>query len=721
MKLNFAVLYLFLLIFSISCFASEPTIWTVDTRAEVIKGDARGVSISDTGSIVLAPKLTEVYNTGQSYVWSSAADTQGNVYLGTGNDGKIFKIDAAGKGSLFYDSNELDVSALAIGKDGALYAGTSPDGKVYRIGQDGKADVYFDPQDKYIWSLAVMADGSLAVGTGENGKLYKVRTAGAAPESSLMFDSSETHIISLAADDKGNLYAGTDSNGIVLKFGPDGKAFALLDVPLREIHDLSIGNDGSVYALALSDSASSGTATTTVTATTVTVNAPAGATTATDDASAAPRSRNDLTNVKSAVFRITPDGGNETLWSSTTVTGFSVQATKDGFLLGTSDKGRVYSVTNEGRETLLVQSNEGQISTLFVGGPTSAFATSSNQGKLYRFSDPDSLVPKNPEGTYESSIRDAKTTATWGRIWWTGQGNIEIQTRTGNTEKPDETWSAWSAAQTNNKGGQIASPKARYMQWRATLRGAAVLNDLSVSYLAKNIAPEVLSISVLPPNVGLAPNMAQPTDPAVEASGIDPADLGIVQAGAPPPRRFYQRGARSFQWTAEDRNSDKLEYGIYYREVGEANFHLLKDGARDTFYTLDGLALPDGRYVFKIVASDGPSNPASEALSGDRTSEPVDINNTPPVVQAAGTPQVTGDRARIVFQASETSGIIERAEYTVDGATWKPVYSDDGISDSASEKYTLDIPLKAPGEYVVALRVFDQNGNAGSARVIVKK
>ncbi len=264
MKIKFAGKFfstLFIsIVFSIVAFAGEPTIWTVDSRAEILKGDARGVSISDTGAIVPAPKLTEVFSTGQSYVWSSAADAQGNIYLGTGNDGKVFKVDAAGKGALFYDANELDVSALAVGKDGAVYAGTSPDGKVYRIAADGKAEIYFDPADKYIWSLAVMADGSLAVGTGENGKLYKVKTANAKPEDSLLFDSSEAHIISLAADDRGNLYAGTDSSGIVLRFGPDGKPFALLDAPLREIHDLSIGTDGSVYVLALSDSASSSSA-----------------------------------------------------------------------------------------------------------------------------------------------------------------------------------------------------------------------------------------------------------------------------------------------------------------------------------------------------------------------------------------------------------------------------------------------------------------------------
>src|SRR5687768_7719158 len=176
--------------------AGQPALWETSGRVELLKGDARGVSISDTGVVMLAPKLTEVFNTQQTYVWSSAIDNQGNVYLGTGHDGKTFKITPSGTGSLLYDATELDVTALAVGRDGVLYAGTSPDGKVYRIGADGKADVYFDPGDKYIWSLAVMLDGSLAVGTGDNGKLYRVRSAGVSPESSLLANTNQTHVIS---------------------------------------------------------------------------------------------------------------------------------------------------------------------------------------------------------------------------------------------------------------------------------------------------------------------------------------------------------------------------------------------------------------------------------------------------------------------------------------------------------------------------------------------
>ncbi|HEX6625254.1 MAG TPA: hypothetical protein VF064_16190, partial [Pyrinomonadaceae bacterium] len=218
--------------------AGGPVVWETNTRAALLAGDARGVSVTDTGALMLAPRFAQLYDTEQAFVWSSAADSAGNVYLGTGHDGKIFRVGADGRGALLYDAAELDVTALAVGRDGALYAGTSPDGKVYRVGADGKAEVYFDPADKYIWSLAVLGDGSLAVGSGDTGKLYRVRSAGAKPEASLLIDTNETHIISLAADAQGNLIAGTDPGGLVLRVSPEGKAFALFDSPLREVHAL---------------------------------------------------------------------------------------------------------------------------------------------------------------------------------------------------------------------------------------------------------------------------------------------------------------------------------------------------------------------------------------------------------------------------------------------------------------------------------------------------
>jgi hypothetical protein len=716
--------------FSAHASAGQPVIWETNSRTELLKGDARGVSITETGVLMLAPNLAEVFNTEQAYIWSSAIDNQGTVYLGTGHDGKIYRVTADGRGSLLYDAPELDVTALAIGRDGALYAGTSPDGKVYRIGPDGNASVFFDPADKYIWSLAVMTDGSLAVGTGDNGKLYRVRSADAKPEASLLINTNQTHVMSLAVNSQGDLIAGTDPGGLVLRISPDGKAFALFDAQLREIHALASAPDGSIYALGLSDAASTSRPQTPTPPPPATPESSPTATvtiTAVDESGApvqaqppAPRSRTDITNARSAVFRISPDGGADVVWSSTTVTAFAIApALQPGsVLIGTADKGRIYSVTNDGRDTLLLQSSEGQISS-FLTRAGQVYAASSNQGKLFRFGA--ALVA---EGTYESPVRDAKLISAWGRVWWRGTGNVELQTRSGNGERPDSTWSEWSAAYRDPSGNQILSPRARFIQWRMTMRSnASAANtwaeDVSVAYLPRNVAPEILSISALPIGVALQQVVQMPVDPNVESSGLDPTQFGAV--AQVPPRRLFQRGARSFQWQAEDRNADTLEYAVYYRALNETTFRLLKDKLRENFYTIDGATLADGRYIIKITASDAPDNPVGQALFGERLSEPVDIDNTPPVLRTAGPPQFVGNALRVLFDAEDATGKIKKADLSVDGSPWTPIFPDDGIADNNREHYSVDVPGLPAGEHTVSLRVFDTSGNVGTLSVSARR
>lgn len=725
------LLSIFILLVTSAHAGSEPIIWETGSRAEILRGDASGISVTDTGAFMLAPRFSQLFDTQQAFIWSSAADAAGNVYLGTGHDGRIFRVTANGQGSLLYDAAELDVTALVVGRDGALYAGTSPDGKVYRITQDGQASVYFDPPDKYIWSLAVLRDGSLAVGTGDNGKLYRVRSAGARAEDALFVDTNETHVISLTVDSRGDLIAGTDPGGLVLRISPEGKAFALFDSSLREIHALAPAPDGSIYALALSEAASGARPATSVTTaaasgdssgtvtTSVTITGIEDSSSASTQGSTTARSRNDLSTARSAVFRILPDGGTDVLWSSPSVTAFAVAPAPEGgsVLIGTADKGRIYSVTDQGRDTLLLQSTEGQVSSFIVRG-REVYAASSNQGKLFRFSS----EPVS-EGTYESAVRDAKLVSSWGRIWWQGQGTVELQTRTGNSERPDMTWSDWSTPYTDPRGAQVTSPRARYVQWRARLRSngtvPARLEDVSLAYLPRNVAPEVLSITVLPVGVGLQQAVQIQTDPNIEASGLDPSIFGPV--ATVPPRRLYQRGARSLQWQAEDRNGDTLEYAIYYRSLNESSFRLLREKLRDNFYTVDSAALADGRYIFRVVASDAPENPGGEALSGERVSEPVDIDNTPPVVRSAGQAQVAGDRVTARFDVEDATGRLKRADVSIDGGPWRAASPDDGIADSPRETYTLDLQITGAGEHTISLRAFDSSGNVGSARLTIRK
>jgi hypothetical protein len=698
---------------------AQPSIWTVNSRSDIFEGDARGVSIDANGAITQAPKFSKIYETGQPYVWASVIDPNGDVFLGTGGEGRIFKITSGGQGSLFSDLAEMNVSALALGSDGSLFAGTSPDGKVYKIDGKGAATVYFEPKEKYIWSLAIMSDGSLAVGTGDSGKIYRVPSANSSLESSLFFDTSETSIIALAADKSGNLYAGTDSEGLVLKFGPDAKPYALIDSPLREIHELTLGPDGSLYALAISEAVSTAkpaeSSPSPKPAAKTATPAKPGAAVATPPAV---KSRYDLTSAKSAVYRILPNGSNEIIWSSNSVVGFSIHPhqTGNGVLLGTSDKGRIYSISNDGREKLALQSDASQISGIFSQG-SKLYATTSNQGAVFSIG-PDSET----NGIYESSVLDARSTADWGNIWWRSEGSVSIETRSGNTETPGETWSEWLRIPAGPARGKVSSPSARFVQWRAVLGSGSDtrLYEVSLAYAARNIAPEVLYITIIPANVGLLANPVPQLDPNIELSGLDPAAFGVAKAPA-VARKVYLRGARAFQWTAEDRNGDDLVFDVYYKEARDSSYKLIEKNIDANFFTLDGLSLADGRYTLRIVAKDDRSNPVGKGMSGQMISEPFDIDNTQPTVSVVGSPQLNGTRARVVFRGADSSSYVVRAEYSVNGGAWRSVKPDDGISDSPEESYTVELNLPEAGEYSVTLRVFDVNGNVGNARATVKR
>ena len=161
----------------------------------------------------------------------------------------------------------------------------------------------------------------------------------------------------------------------------------------------------------------------------------------------------------------------------------------------------------------------------------------------------------------------------------------------------------------------------------------------------------------------------------------------------------------SLQWQAEDRNGDSMEYGVYYRALNESVFHLLKEKLRENFYAVDGGALGDGRYVFKVTASDAPDNAIGKALVGERTSEPVDIDNTSPSVRAQGEAQIVGERVRVRFLVEDSSGLVKRADASVDGAAWRGVFPEDGIADSPRETTILIFPSSCRRAHHLATRV----------------
>jgi hypothetical protein len=102
-------------------------------------------------------------------------------------------------------------------------------------------------------------------------------------------------------------------------------------------------------------------------------------------------------------------------------------------------------------------------------------------------------------------------------------------------------------------------------------------------------------------------------------------------------------------------------------------------------------------------------------------SEPVDIDNTPPVVKATGQPQLKGDSVRVVFSVDDATGKVKKADASLDGAAWVPVFPEDGIADSGHEIYSIDFNSLGPGEHTISLRTFDGSGNIGTLSVTVRR
>jgi len=725
-----AVLVPCLLALAVPLLAAQPQFFRFDGTKDFLEGELSSLSVDSDGRMRLAPGVKLLHDTGAPFVWCLASDGKGTVYAGTGNDGKVFRI-AEGKATVFFDAPELEVHALAIGRDGQLYVGTSPDGKVYAVEASGKSTTFYDPSDKYIWALAVEESGQLLVATGAEGRVYRVDAKGTA---TTLLQTAETHILSLAKGPRGTIYAGSAPSGILYRVDASGRAFVLNDSAYREVKAIDVGGDGSVYAALVEGKPATEpapprpatptapvapTASVEVTVTEAGTGIPLGGT---SPGGPAPMTAGGGA-AKGALVRLAPGGEVDTLWTSAEDTPQSLVVTPEGALLATGGKGRLYRIRDDRSFTLLAVFTTEQLTAVGLRGSDGLVVAASGPGKVFG-------IDKRPaeRGTFVSKPKDTETVSTWGRLRWDGElppgTQIQVQTRSGNTQAPDATWTEWSSPFEQKDGQNITSERARFLQLRATLVGkegrTPVLEGVTTAYLQRNLRPQLLQVIVHPPGEVFQKPISVTGDPEVLGLDAPPAQApGAARAPAMPmatafSRKMFQRGLQTFSWRAEDPNDDTLAYDVYYRAVGDSRFRVLRKGLTDAVLAWDTSTVPNGRYLVKVVASDAPTNPAALALAGERESGPFDVDNTPPVVTAA----LAGTPARIRAVGRDDASAIRRAEYSVDGGRWEEVYPLDGINDGLEETYEFTPQgLFGPGPHLVVVRATDLLGNVATARV----
>ncbi len=707
-----ALLVVLLSLSSMQCLADGTQNWQQTSYDDFSKGTAKGIAITSTGRLEMAPGFKQLFTSPSTYIWSIVSDSAGVVYVGAGSPARVYRVMPDGKATVIFEPKELEVQALAIGSDGAVYAATSPDGKVYRIARGAKTEpappaaktppakapenaaakpvdanavpvdpqfgsnVFFEPKTKYIWALAFDKDGRLYVATGDRGEIYRVNRDG---NGSVFFKSDEAHIRSMAFDEKGNLIAGSDGSGLIYRITPGGDGFVIYSAPKKEITALAVDPAGNIYASGVGEKRASAPPTVSSFAQPVLpgnigpapVMMPAQGATGGSD-----------------IYSIAPDGSPKRLWGGREDIVYALGFDSTGRLLaGTGNKGRLVSIEKNGDFTDLLKASATQI-TAFAVAPNGLFVGSSNLGKVFL------LTPKpDNDGTFESDVFDARIFSKWGRAELRGTGNYDFFTRSGNVDNPDRNWSTWQKLDLQ-RSTEVSAPAARFLQWRVVMHPSSTeqLDEVKIFYLPKNVPPVVDDVAVQAGARFMNANQPRMVNETVMVGGNQQQQ---TQQSNPrfdnPVPAQRDRGSVAVKWSAHDDNDDDLTYSIYYRGDGETKWKLLKDKITDKFYSWDSGLFPDGGYTVRVLASDAPSHTPEEALTDHRDSPRFEIDSTPPRVESLNA-KVDGDQLHISFTANDSFSAIKRAEFSLDAGDWQFVEPVGRISDALTETYDFNLP-----------------------------
>ena len=710
---------------SAALFAGQTRTWSQGEFADFEKGAIKNLSVRSDGVLSLAPQTKEWFDTASMYLWSLARDSKGNLYAGGGSGAKLYRIGADGKGKVLADLDALEIHGIAVDSKDRVYAATAPDGKVYRVPPNGKPEIFYDPKAKYIWALAFDRQDNLFIATGDQGEIHRVTPDG---KGRVFFKCEETHVRSMAIDASGNVFVGTEPGGLVLRVSPAGEGFVLYQMPKREVTAVSVGRDGSIYAAGVGSRPAPPPA----------QAAPAAAPAPVQQAQGAPRQAAPPPALSiapvgvtggSEVYRMDAMGAPRRVWTHAQDVVYAIGFDASGrVLLGAGNKGNIYRIESPTRYTSLLTVPATQVTAFQSGADGRIYAATGNVGKIYE-------IGSRPEsqGSIESDVFDSGLFTEWGRLSFEARlngGQIAIQTRSGNLDQPQKNWSAWSAPIVAEKGDRIASPAARFVQWKATFTAAAAnspeLDSVDVAYLPKNVEPHVDRIEITPANyrfasaVAATPIQTLALPPLVrqaarnEAAVASPSDTPATIT----PSLQSGKGFIGARWLAADPNGDSLTYTIEIRGVNENEWKPLRDKVAEKYTSWDSTTFPDGEYRIRVTASDAPSNPPADTLTGRLESDPFLIDNTPPRISNLTASRNNG-KLRARWHAADALNNIDKAEYSLDGGDWTVVAPTTGLSDSQELDYDLNLDA-GPGEHTIAVRVEDAYANQSAEKAIVR-
>ncbi len=382
------------------------------------------------------------------YIFAVALDSDGNIYLGTGPEGKIYKLDSRGKNDrVIYDSRDKNIMSLAIGRDGNIYAGTDGRGLVYRIDSETeKATVVYDSEQPEITALLPVADSQ------SDAVLY------AAATSAKVVQTQKQFAISAA---RSGYSAGRPEK--------------------KEGNGESSGNSAGNLKLEIAN-----------TQKTKTSKSKSGQ---------SPVRKGAKPSKASHIYEITKDGFVTDIFGEAVI--FFCLADEDGTLLaGTGNSAKLYSIDPVREQQAVIYEDEQavQITAIALVGDD-AYIGTANPARVVKVSRGFAA-----EGTYVSELIDAEQPAKWGKLQLEADipddCQVLMSARSGNVKDVnDPTFSQWSDPVAVTEPVQLDCPLGRFCQYKLTLQSrdgskSPLIREVAVASTVPNLAPKVTSVAL---------------------------------------------------------------------------------------------------------------------------------------------------------------------------------------------------------------------------------
>ena len=119
-------------------------------------------------------------------------------------------------------------------------------------------------------------------------------------------------------------------------------------------------------------------------------------------------------------------------------------------VVGAGNRGSVYRIESATVYTSLLTLPASQVTGFAKGRDGHLYAVTGNVGKVYEIG-----PAVEHEGSIESDVFDAGMHSLWGRLSFEASLNgrqVAIGARSGNLDRPQKNWSAWSGAITAEEG-----------------------------------------------------------------------------------------------------------------------------------------------------------------------------------------------------------------------------------------------------------------------------